>query len=439
MDHDLSRRGFLSGTTTALVATGAATAGRTSANETIRLGLIGCGGIMNAHSRNLGHFGSSTHVSWLCDVDPRQMDRIAANVDGYQKTAPRRTSRFEDVLADRSVDAVIIGTPHHWHARIALLALAAGKDTYIEKPMSHVFNEGRAIIEAARKYKRVVQHGSQMRSSPVTAAAGKLLAEGLLGEIRITKAWNVQRRGTRKIVPNTKPPAGVDYDRWLGPAPVKGFNVNRFHSNWRVYRDYGNGDIGDDGIHDIDMARWGLGVTTQPVRVTAHGSHTFYSGKNRGDREFPDNMMVNYEYADGRVLIYEDRLFTAYGMHGFDSGNAFYGTEGYMIFSRRGAFRTYLGPKSKPGPTEPKQSRTNRGYAPHLAEFLDAIGTRNFDTRANADIAHLSCSLVHLGEVAFRTQGRLDFDPKTETFVDSPQANAMLTKAYRKGYELPRV
>ena len=438
MDHDCSRRGFLAGAS-ATAMTGSLLANRTAPSETIRIGLIGCGGIMNAHSRSLSHFAPHVHVGWLCDVDPRQMNRIAGVVSRYQKAAPRRTGRFEDVVEDDNIDVVIIGTPHHWHARIALLALAAGKDIYVEKPMSHVFNEGPAIIAAAKKYRRVVQHGSQMRSSPVTAAAGKLLDEGLLGEVRITKAWNVQRRGTRKVVADTQPPSDVDYERWLGPAPVRGFNINRFHSNWRVYRDYGNGDIGDDGIHDLDMARWGLGVNTQPVRVTAHGSHSVYRGENRGDREYPDNMTVNYEYADGRGLIYEDRLFTPYGLHGYDSGNAFYGTEGYMIFSRRGAFNTFLGPKEKPGPTEPRETRTQRGYAPHMANFLESVRSRNFKTRASAEIGHLSCSLVHLGEIAYRTRGRLDFDPASETFKNAPEANAMLTKDYRAGYELPVV
>jgi len=439
MIDDFTRRGFLSGSTAALAGTAALADASLAAgaDDVVRLGLVGCGGMMNGHARGLVTRGSAAHVAWICDVDTRQLSRIAGTLNGFQKQAPRRTGRYEDVLADPAVDAVVIATPHHWHAHVALAAIQAGKDVYIEKPMSHVLAEGRLILDAARKHKRVVQHGSQMRSSAVTAAAGKLLAEGIIGEVRISKAWNVQRRGTRRVVPDTSPPGGVDYDRWLGPAPVRGFNVDRFHGNWRVYRNYGNGDIGDDGIHDIDMARWGLGVTTHPIRVTAHGSDSVYRGDNKGGREFPDNMNVSYEYADGRVLIYEDRLFTPYGMHGYDSGDAFYGTEGFMIFSRRGAFQVFLGPKAKPGPTEPKETRTQRGYNEHMEEFLQAVRTRNFNTSSNAEIAHLSCSLVHLGEIAFRTRGRLDFDPKTEKFIDAPDANALLTKNYRKGYELP--
>lgn len=393
---------------------------------------------MNYHVRGLVARKSPVVVTHLCDVDPRQSDKTAGYLDGFQQHAPKTTARFEDVFDDRSVDAVVIATPHHWHAPIALRAIAAGKDVYVEKPISHVFREGRLMIEAARKHGRIVQHGSQMRSSKVTEQAGKLLAQGILGEVKIAKAWNVQDRGTRPVVPDSEPPAGVDYDRWLGPAPKRPFNVNRFHVNWRVYRDYGNGDMGDDGIHDIDMARWGLGVTTHPNRITAHGS-TIHM---KGDREYPDNMMVAWHYDEGdhkgKVLLYEDRLFTPYGLHGFDSGNAFYGTEGYMIFSRRGYFQVYLGPKEERGPGVSPEIRGNagRGYAEHMENFLDCIRTRK-PANATPEIGHLSCALVHLGEIAFRTRTVLEFDAAAERFRSNPEADALLTKDYRRPYGLP--
>ena len=152
--------------------------------------------------------------------------------------------------------------------------------------------------------------------------------------------------------------------------------------------------------------------------------------------EYPDNMIVTFEYPDGKLLIYENYPFTAYGLHGFDNGNVFYGTEGYMIFSRRGAFSVFLGPKNEPGPTEGKELRGRRGYAEHMADFLSAIRTRQ-PTRSRAEVAHRSCATVHLGEIAFRTRGRLDFDPQTEQFVDCDDANEMLTKKYRQPYGLP--
>jgi predicted dehydrogenase len=203
-----------------------------------------------------------------------------------------------------------------------------------------------------------------------------------------------------------------------------------------MFRDYGNGEIGDDGIHDLDMACWGLGVDTVPSQVTARGGRMSLHGHAS---DYPDNMNVTYEYPDGRLLIYENYPFTAYGLHGFDNGNVFYGTKGYMIFSRRGAFSVFLRPKNQPGPTEGKELRGERGYAEHMADFLNGIRTRKLETRARPVFAHRSCSLVHFGEIAFRTKGRLDFDHKTEQFVDCDEANAMLTKEYREPYTLPEV
>ncbi len=203
-----------------------------------------------------------------------------------------------------------------------------------------------------------------------------------------------------------------------------------------MYRDYGNGEIGDDGIHDLDMATWGLGVTTVPKQITARGSRMMLHGHAS---DYPDNLNVTYEYPDGRLLIYENYPFTAYGLHGFDNGNVFYGTEGYMIFSRRGAFSVFLGPKNKKGPTEGKELRGQTGYPEHMADFLDAVRTRNTNTRANARTAHRSCAVVHLGEIAYRTKGQLDFDHASQQFVDCHEANELLTKKYREPYGLPHV
>ena len=213
-----------------------------------------------------------------------------------------------------------------------------------------------------------------------------------------------------------------------GPAPARPFNVNRFHGNWNWYRDYGNGDIGGDGIHDLDLARWGLGVTTHPVRITAHGSRIDLEG----EREFPDNMMVAYHYGEGKVLLYEDRGWTPYGMHGSDSGNAFYGTKGHMIFSRRGYFRTYIGGEKGPS------MRGDRGAERHLASFLKHVRDRT-TPEASAEAAHLSCALVHLGETACRAGRVLNFDPATETVRNDAEANRLLTKEYRAPWRIPTV
>jgi predicted dehydrogenase len=401
---------------------------------TVTLGIIGCGGIMTHHVSGLVSRKEAVSIAWLCDVDPAQVERMDKIISReFQPAAPKRTSRYEDLLADKNVDAVIIATPHHWHAPIALRAMQAGKDTYIEKPISHAYNEGPMIIAAARKYGRVVQQGSQMRSSPVTEKAAKLLKDGIIGQVKVARAWTAETRTAEKPLPDGTPPAGVDYDRWLGPAPKRPFNPHRFHVNWRMFQDYGNGEIGDDGIHDLDMAAWGLGVNGLPKQITARGSRMLLDGHAS---EYPDNMNVTYEYPDGRLVIYENYPFTAYGLHGFDNGNVFYGTTGYMVFSRRGAFSVFEGPKGTPGPTEGRELRGQRGYAEHMAEFLNAVRHRT-PTRASAQVAHWSCALVHLGEIAYRTRGRLDFDPKTERFVDCQEADQLLGKSYRDPYGLP--
>jgi predicted dehydrogenase len=439
MQRETTRREFLGQSTQAAAITAAAaTLGGVHAfgaakDDTVRLAIIGCGGIMTSHVKGLVDRREAVSLAWLCDVDPRQIDKMAAIASGFQSPPPKRTLRYEDVLADKDVDACIIATPHHWHAPIALAAMQQGKDVYIEKPISHVYSEGPLIIQAAKKYGRVVQQGSQMRSSPVTEKAGKLLREGIIGQVKVARAWTAELRSEAKPLPDGTPPEGVDYDRWLGPAPVHAFNPHRFHGTWRMFRDYGNGEIGDDGIHDIDMAVWGLGVDTLPAQITARGGRMMLHDHAS---EYPDNLNVAYEYPDGRLLVYENYPFTAYGMHGFDNGNVFYGTEGYMVFSRRGAFSVFLGPKNKPGPTEGKELRSRTGYPEHMAEFLTAVRRRT-PTSASPEVAHRSCALVHLGEIAYLTRGRLQFDAATERFVDCEEANRLLTKAYRSPYVLP--
>ncbi len=442
MNQGTNRRTFLQQTTETTALVGAATAlggVHVFAEEKptkIRLGIIGCGGMMGAHVKGLVDRSEAVSIASFCDVDPAQIEKINEHMTReFQTAPPKRTSRFEEVIDDKDIDAVIIATPHHWHAPIALAAMRAGKDCYIEKPISHVYNEGPMIIAAAKKYGRVVQQGSQMRSSPVTAKAEKLLKEGIIGKVLVAKAWTAETRGVDKPLPDGMPPKGVDYDRWLGPAPKRPFNPHRFHVTWRMFEDYGNGEIGDDGIHDLDMAAWGLGVDTLPKQITARGSRMLLDGHAS---EYPDNMTVSYEYPDGRLLIYENYPFTAYGIHGFDNGNVFYGTNGYMVFSRRGAFSTFLGSKGIPGPTEGKEIRSQRGYPEHMTDFLNAVRNRT-PTRASAETAHRSCALVHLGEIAYRVRGRLDFDPVNERFIGCDEANQLLSKKYREPYVLPNV
>jgi predicted dehydrogenase len=421
----LTRREALAAATTGL----AIRASAASPNDQIGVSIIGVGGMGHGHVERVLTRDDVRIVS-LCDVDQANLERAAQTVNRASGATPVQIEDFRKVLEDDSVDAVIVATPHHWHAPIAIRAMQAGKDVYIEKPASHVFREGRLLADAAKKYGRIVQHGTQMRSSEVTKKADELLKRGIIGEVKTSKAWNCQLHKHRQAVPDTPIPAGVNYDLWVGPAAYDGvFNPNHYNRNWNWYRRFGNGDIGGDGPHDIDLARWGLGVETHPVRITAHGSRIALDG----EREFPDNMMVAYQYADDKVLLYEDRGWTPYGLHGFDSGNAFYGTEGYMIFSRRGYFQVYLGKQEEKGPG---MSEGPTGHPEHMYNFLDCVRSRE-QPIANAEVAHLSCGLVHLGEIAYRVGRVLHFDPEKEQFRDDAEADQLLTKEYREPWSMP--
>ena len=303
----LSRRSFLV-SSVAAAATFSATSRVLGANDRVGVAVVGVNGMGHAHVKTLTAREDIDFVA-LCDVDPAALAKAAKTVTTGSKPEPKLIADFRKLLDDKSISALVIATPHHWHMPIGLRAMAAGKDIYVEKPASHVFREGRLMLGMAAKEKRVVQHGSQMRSSEVTSKAAEVLASGILGEIKMTKAWNCQRQENPKPIADTDAPKGVDYDLWLGPAPKRPFNRHRFHVSWRVFRDYGNGDIGDDGAHDLDLARWGLGETTHPVKITAHGNKV---DLREGVREYPDNMTVTYEYASGKVLIYEDRQWTPY-------------------------------------------------------------------------------------------------------------------------------
>ena len=255
-----TRRRFLSSTTAAGVVAfvGASVkSAHGSVNDRIAVALIGFNGMGMHHVQQIAANGGARAVV-LCDVDDAVLARGVSKVKEIAGNTPRTTRDFRSIIDDKSIDAVVIATPHHWHCPIAVPALLAGKDVYVEKPASHVYHEGRLLVDAARKNRRIVQHGTQMRSSPVIAEAAEILKSGILGEIKITKAWNVQDRGHAKPVADGQSPSGVDYERWLGPAKKRPFNRNRFHRTWRLFREYGNGDFGDDGAHDLDMAVCGV-------------------------------------------------------------------------------------------------------------------------------------------------------------------------------------
>ncbi|MCC6418500.1 MAG: Gfo/Idh/MocA family oxidoreductase [Gemmataceae bacterium] len=427
-----NRRSFLR--TAGLGAAGAALASPAAAqpagaNERFVVGVIGPGGMGMNHVRTLLP-RKDVQIAWVCDADRSRLDAAAQAVQKATGRGPQTTQDMRRVLDDRAVDAVFIATPDHWHGPAAILACIAGKHVYVEKPCSHNIREGRLMIEAARRHRRVMQVGTQTRSSAHAVEAMRLLRDGAIGEVLTVRVWNSQLRRNIGRQQPTKPPANLDYDVWVGPAPLVPYQANRLHGVWRWWYHFGCGDMGNDGVHDIDLGCWGLGVTTHPTRVAALGGKYFFDD----DQQFPDTQTVLFEY-DGqgktgrkKQLIFEQRIWSPYTEQGHENGNAFFGTQGMLVLGK-GSGWTLYGPRNK----EIKRMRGSPNLPAHHTNFFECIRSGN---RPNADIEinHLATTLCHLGNIATRVGRTLRFDPRTERFVSDKDANALVSREYRAGH-----
>jgi predicted dehydrogenase len=390
------------------------------ANDRIRIGLIGCG------QRGRWFYPRADTV---CEPDRRRL-AVAAEKSGV--SPDHAVTDMRRILDDKDIDAVVIATTDHWHAPAAIMACEAGKHVYVEKPCSHNFREAQLLLEAARRNKVVVQHGTQQRSSEFTSEAIQRLHEGVIGDVLIAKAWNIQHRDNIGHALPSPPPREVDYDMWVGPAEFMPFQANRFHSDWRWWYNFGTSDIGNDGAHEMDYARWGLGVDTLPAKVVALGGKYYHDD----DQQFADTATCIFEYpGDGKVghrrqLIFEMRLWSRNYPINCDSGVEFTGTQGTMFLSKRGKLRI-IGEKNSDVIEDRKVNNKSRPLA-HLDDFLDAIRTGR---TPNADIAEgvRSVAPIHLANIALRTGRSLDFDPVKQQIVGNQAANQLLSRSYRKG------
>jgi predicted dehydrogenase len=425
---DPNRRTFLQ-STGALAATAAVPLRSHAASAPMGVALIGCGGMGNSHLKLLVA-DEAVRVVALADADADRLAAAAKVVVDAGKPAPATYSDFRKILADPAVEAVWIATPDHWHAPAAILALNAGKHVYVEKPCSHNLREGRLMIEAARNRGKVLQVGTQSRSTAHVMAAMERLKSGAIGDILMSKAWNSQLRGNIGHKTPTAPPSNLDFEAWLGPAPERPYQSNLLHSIWRFWYDFGVGDIGNDGVHDIDIARWGLGVDTHPSVITAAGSKYFFDD----DQQFPDTQYCVFEWpadknvSHKRMLVYEQRDWSPYVQEGFENGNAFYGTKGMMILGKSGGWKIF-GPRNK----LIEESSGGFDLASHHRDFLDAVRTGR-KPHADIEINHLSTSLCHLANIACRVGRVLRFDPAAERFLDDAEADALLSRAYRPNH-----
>ena len=397
----------------------------TPPSEKVVLGVMGVNGRGAAISQGMVATGQA-EIAYVCDVDKRAAERVSDLIGSKQATKPQVISDFRRILDDKSVDALVVAAPNHWHAPAAILGCSAGKHVYVEKPCSHTPEEGELAVAAARKYNRIVQMGSQRRSwAGIQEAIAKIHA-GEPGKVLYSRTWYNNRRpslGHGKVVAK---PDWLDWRMWQGPAPDRPFKDNIVHYNWHWHWHWGNGELGNNGIHGLDVARWGLDVT-YPIRVTAGG------GKYRhdDDQETPDTMMVTFDFPEQKTITWEGLSWSPIGPHDDGFGIAFHGTEAtiiirggdYVMFDMK---KNEIGTGSGPG-----------GDQAHFVDFLDAVRTGRLP---NADIekAHQSTLLCHLGNIAYRSQSTLSLDPSNGHIQNNPEAESLWRREYHADWQ-PKV
>jgi predicted dehydrogenase len=411
-----------------------------SPNDTIRVAVAGLRGMGREHLSEYQAM-ENVEVAAVCDVDESVLDRsIKEFFDGRGARPPARYTSFRKVLEDKSIDAVSIATPDHHHTLQTVWACQAGKDVYVEKPCSHSIFESRQIVAAARKYDRLVQHGTNTRSMGSALEAVRKLREGVIGEVYMARGLCFRLRDTIGRTPVEPVPAGVHYDEWIGPAPKRPFTRNRFHYNWHWFWEYGAGDLGNQGLHQIDVCRWGLGAKF-PAKVSATGGHFMFDD----DQETPNTLVVAYEFDRGaggkQLLVFEVRHWISsheagIGEHPRDPENVtvgvvFYGSDGYLTVDQRGRYRTFLGKKQEPGPLVAKGGSNFRN-------FIDALRSRRREM-LNAEIEEgaATSTLMHLGNISYRVGRTLELDPATGQVKADEEANRLFRDGYRPPYVVP--
>jgi len=439
--RERNRRHFIHDTATLAAAFAALPAGRAlagaeadpapdvakpSANETIRVAVVGVRG------RGMDHVDGfsrqpNVKVTAICDIDENVTGPAREHLKKVDPdTPPKYYQDIRKLLEDKEIDVVSIATPNHWHALAAIWACQAGKDVYVEKPVSHNVTEGRRIVDAARHYNRIVQTGTQCRSHKAVQDAVAFVRSGKLGEVYMAKGLCYKPRGSIGHKPDGEVPKGVDFDIWLGPAPERPFNPNRFHYNWHWFWDTGNGDLGNQGIHQMDVARWGIGKQEFPKSVMSSGGRFGY----KDDGETPNTLSTFFEFDDVE-LQFEVRGLVTNPELDVKIGNIFYGTEGVLAISGYNTWSTFFGPDLKPG-------EGGKGGGDHYANFLKAVRARDHKL-LNADIeeGHLSSAYCHLGNIAYRLGRKLHINPASESFVNDSEADALLTRDYRAPFVVP--
>jgi len=384
--------------------------------------VIGVMGLGRGGDLARGFLSVGADVRYLCDVDESRIGKLASAIETRSGTKPKTVTDFRRILDDPAVQALAVAAPDHWHAPATILACAAGKHVYCEKPCSHNPREGELAIAAARKHNRVVQHGTQRRSWNRVVEAIGLVRSGKLGRVLFSKGWYTNARGpTGKRTPALIP-AGLNWSLWQGPAPEREFTDNVIHYKWHWYWHWGTGECGNNGVHSLDLCRWGLGVD-YPRRVTSGGGRYYFND----DQETPDTQVVAYDFGD-KAITWECRSCVPFGVEGTGFGAAFYGEAGTLITDGSG----YVLYDTKGKQTAKVVGNSSDG--PHLRNFLDCIRSGN---RPVADIeeAHKSALLCHLANISHRVGRAINLDPQTHRITGDAEAAALWSREYRKGWE----
>jgi predicted dehydrogenase len=442
------------------------------ANERINLAVIGIRGRGYGLLKDFAKL-PNVCVKTICDVDENLFPERVKALEEIQDIVPSTEHDLRQLLDDKDIDAVVIAAPNHWHALATIWACQAGKHVYVEKPSSHNIWEGRKMVEAARKYNRIVAVGFQNRSIRNVRQAMKFLHDGKLGEIYMARGLCFKPRdslgkcadgigsgenykhwiwGQKGINYDADYMSHVHYDLWLGPAPKRPFNYNRFHYNWHWNWDYGNGDIGNQGPHQFDVARWGINKTEHPVKISSSGGYFAFDS----DQQTPNTQTAVFEYADGKILQFEVRGLYANGESAIASGqetskqedikigNLFFGTEGWMSVNG-GTWKTYFGRKNEPGPSSEiaeefadPMNLAGAGGSAHFVNFIRALRSgKKEDLTCDIEVGYMSTALPHLANISYRLGHKLTFNGAKEKFVGDKEADRMLTREYRAPYVVP--
>jgi predicted dehydrogenase len=404
-----------------------------SPNDTIGVAVIGLNGQGKAHIRQFSEIEGVRLVA-LCDVDERVLQQAGAIVEQRTGARPKLYTDLRQLLEDKAVDAVSTATPNHWHALLTIWACQAGKDVYVEKPACWSFEEGEKMIEAARKYNRIVQVGHQTRSDPVTRLAVQRAWAGEIGKIYMSRGLCYKPRGPIGFQKDTDPPPWLNWELWQGPATRRPFNPNYVHYNWHWFWNYGNGDIGNQGVHQVDIARWFLNKR-YPVKVHSVGGR--YGYEDQG--ETPNTQIATFEYEDGTLLVFEVRGLFTNDEQGAKIGNLVYGSLGYM--SSGDGYK----PRRSPQEELPEKENSQRpelggtGEPNHYRNFIQAVRSRRVsDLHCDVEEGVISAQLVHLANISYRLGRALRFDPVRKQFIGDREANAMLRRQDQpKGFEIP--